>query len=252
MFATVEGMEASVAALHLAGARSRPVTRAETRLVEVPAPLAVLFPEGGIRKGVTVAVDPLSGGCSLALALAASVTGTGGWVAAVGLPSLGLVAASDLGVDLRRLALVPAPGEQWAAALAALVDGFDLLLVRPSGRPRPVEARRLAARVRERGAVMLVLDAPRWPEPPDLRLSVSTPVWEGLGAGYGRLIGRRLEVVAGGRRLGGRERRRSVWLPSPSGGVAEVVVGGGAAWGAANPATEEPAVAPIAVVGTAG
>jgi hypothetical protein len=226
MFDIVGGVEASVAGLALAAARSRPVTGAETRLLDVPAPLATLFPEGGIRKGATVAVGPMAGGYSVALSIAAGVTASGGWAVAVGLPSLGLVAAAEMGVELRRLALVPHPGEQWAVVAAALVDGFDLLMLRPPGRVRPVDARRLAARVRERGTVLLVVDAPDWPESSDLRLSLSRPRtgWEGLGAGYGCLTGRRMEVVSSGRRVGGRERRVEVWLPAPSSGRLETAM----------------------------
>ena len=170
-----------------------------------------------------MAVGPQAGGYSLALTLAAAVTSGGGWAVAMGLPSLGLVAAAELGVELRRLALVPHPGDQWAVVAAALVDGFDLLMLRPPGRVRPGDARRLAARVRERGAVMLVVDAPDWPESPDLKLSLTRhrTGWEGLGAGSGCLAGRRAEVVSGGRRVGGRERRVEVWLPAPSSGRLE-------------------------------
>lgn len=236
-------MEASVAGLAVVAARSRPVAGAESRLLEVPASLEALFPERGIRKGATVAVGPLAGGSSVALSLAASVTAGDGWAAAVGLPSLGLVAAAELGVDLRRLALVPAPGEQWPAVVAALVDGFDLLMVRPTGRVRPVDARRLMARVRERGTVMLVVDTPMWPESPDLRLTVGRPEWEGLGRGHGCLTGRRLEVTASGRRVGARERRREVWLPAPSSGRLEEVVPA---------ATVSGHLQPVARVGEAG
>lgn len=221
MFDTVRGVEAAVTGLEVAAARSRPVTGAETRLMGVPAPLAALFPDGGVRKGATVAVEPLVGGCSVALTLAAGVTAGGGWAAAVGLPSLGLVAAAELGVDLRRLALVPFPGDQWATVVGAMVDGFDLLMLRAPGRVRPADARRLAARARERGTVLLLVDPARWPESPDLRLSVEGPEWEGLGSGHGCLTGRRLEVVSTGRRVGGRPRRQGVWLPAPFSGRLE-------------------------------
>ena len=226
MFGSVQKVETSSAGLALAAARSRPVTRAEARLLDVPAPLAALFPEGGIRNGATVAVGPRAGGYSVALSMAAAATSGGRWAVAVGLPSLGLVAAAELGAEMRRLALVPHPGDQWAVVAAALVDGFDLLMLRPPGRVRPVDARRLAARVRERGTVMLVVDTPDWPESPDLKLSVSTArtAWEGLGDGYGCLTGRRVEVVSSGRRVGGRDRRVEVWLPAPSSGRLEAAV----------------------------
>ena len=205
----------TVAALTVAAARGRPVAGAESRLMDVPAPLVPLFPEGGIRRGSTVSVGPMAGGASVALALAGAVTGAGGWAAAVGWPSLGLAAAVELGADLRHLALVPAPGEHWASVVAALLDGFDLVILRPPARVRVGDARRLAARIRERGSVMMILDGPRWPESTDITLTAGPAVWDGLGEGYGCLTGRRLEVAAGGRRTGGRERRRTVWLPAP-------------------------------------
>lgn len=207
-------------ALDLVAARARPVSGAQTRLLPVPAPLAPLFPDGGLRRGTSLGVGPLTGGCSLALSLVGEVTGGGRWVAAVGWPELGLVAAAELGVDLRRLALVPDPGDQWAAVVAALIDGFDLLLLRPPGRVRAAEARRLAARSRERGTVLLLLDSPSWPEVPDLSLTVTGSEWEGLASGHGRLTARRLEVAAGGRRAAGRERRLGLWLPGSVAAVA--------------------------------
>lgn len=215
-------MEA-VAPLRQLATMVRPVAGADSRLMAVPAPLVGLFPEGGVRRGATVAVGPLAGGCSLALSLAATVTGGHGWVAAVGLPALGLVAAEEAGVDLRRLALVPEPGEQWPTVVASLVDGFELLMLRPPARARVGDARRLAARARERGTVLLLVDAP-WPEPADVTLKIegaapAVAAWEGLGQGWGVLSGRRATVVAGGRRVGGRDRRAEVWLPAAGGAL---------------------------------
>ena len=179
--------------------------------------MADLFPEKGLRRASTVALQPLSGGCSLALALAASATSRGEWAAAVGIGSLGLLAAAEMGVDLGRLALVPDPGERWPEVVAALLDGFGMVVLRPSAPPGGAEARRLVARARERGAVLVLLDAAGWPETPDLRLTVRAQIWEGLGAGHGRLSCRRVEVACGGRRAAGRERVATLWLPSPDG-----------------------------------
>jgi hypothetical protein len=212
-----------VASLHIAAAKGRPVATADTRLVGVPGVMTGLFPEGGIRRGSTVVIGPSPGGSSVALALVAAVTGSGAWAAAVGLPSLGLAAAAELGVRLERLALVPHPGDQWTVVAAALLDGVDLLLLGPPARARVSDARRLAARVRERGVVMVVLDgggpagAFGWPEPPDLKLAVARSAWEGLGAGYGRLRARRVEVTMSGRRAAARQRHQPLWLPGPQG-----------------------------------
>lgn len=204
--------------LRIAASRGQPASSADAQLVEVPAALRPLFPEGGIRRGSTIAVGPVSGGTSLALLLAGEVSRTG-WVAAVGLPSLGLVAARELGVRLDHLVLVPSPDEKWAVVVASLLDGVDLLLLDPGRRARPGEARRLSARARERGVVMVLVDVPRWPEAPDIALTITEPTWQGLGHGDGRLGSRRLEIISSGRRAAARERRRSIWLPSPDGGV---------------------------------
>jgi NADPH:quinone reductase-like Zn-dependent oxidoreductase len=213
----------SLTSLQDAAAASRPVATADTRLVGVPGAVAGLFPGGGMRKGSTVVIGPAAGGSSLAFCLLAAVTGGGGWAAAVGTPSLGLAAAEEIGVRLERLALVGRPGDQWPAVAAALLDGVDVLLLQPPTRVRPAEGSRLAARVRERGSVLVVLETGRapWPESPDLRLSVVRSDWEGLGMGHGHLRARRVEVSSTGRRAAVRERRLFLWLPAPAGGVCE-------------------------------
>jgi hypothetical protein len=206
--------------LLLAHARSRPVTTADTRLLPVPGALGDCFPDRAIRRGTTLGISTVRGGVSLALALAAAITAGDAWVAAVALPSLGLLAAAELGVKLERLALVPAPGDRWPVVAAALLEGMDLLLLGPPGRVRPGDARRLVARAREQGAVLAVLEAPgsrSWPDGPDLRLSVVNASWEGLGCGHGYLRSRRVEVVTTGRRAAARERRTVLWLPGPAG-----------------------------------
>jgi hypothetical protein len=230
VFDTVRKVEASVASLQIAAARGRPVATADTRLLEVPGALGGLFPEGGVRRGSTVVIGSGSGGSSIAMTLAAAVTSGGSWAAAVGLPSLGLAAASELGVRLERLALVPHPGAQWTMVAAALLDGVDLLILAPPPRVRGADARRLAARARERGVVMAVLDGATsgratssgmgWPEPPDIKLAVIRSAWDGLGAGHGHLKSRRVDLRLTGRRAAARERCRTLWLPGPDGEVA--------------------------------
>jgi hypothetical protein len=215
-----------VAALRLAAARSRPVATADTRVLRIPGLPDDCFPEGGIRRGSTLRIGPAPGGVSLALTLAAAATSEGQWAAAVGLPSLGLLAAAEFGIRLERLALVPAPGERWAAVAAALLDGMDLLLLGPPGRVRPADARRLAARAREQATVLVVLEPPglrNWPEATDLHLSVAGATWEGLGVGHGHLQSRRVEVVVTGRRAAAREQRAAMWLPGPQGVPAPVL-----------------------------
>jgi hypothetical protein len=207
--------------------RIRPVTLArEQRLPLLPA-LEPLLPGAGLRRGATIAIRTAAGtdgATSLALALVAEASRAGSWVAAVGLPSLGLAAADELGVALERFVLVAAPErDAWGGVVAALVDGFDLLLLH-AGRTavRTADARRLIARARERGAVLVQLGA-GWPDGADVTLEVTRSRWEGLDAGHGHLQARKVRVVGGGRGEASRPRRADLWLPGPDGEVLQAV-----------------------------
>ena len=197
---------------------ARPVSLARERTLPVLPALSGLLPEGALQRGSTVAV---SGATSLALALLAGPSQAGSWCAAVGLPSLGLVAAAEVGIALERFPLIARPGQEWPAVVAALFDAVDVVLVSLPRHVRTGDARRLVAKARERGAV-LVTTGPSRALAADVRLTVERAAWEGLGRGHGRLRARRLDVVATGRGAAGREHRTSLWLPGPDGGVREI------------------------------
>jgi len=185
-------------------------------MLPVLPPLAPLFDAGGLRRGTAVAVR---GSASLLLSVLAGPSAAGAWCAVVGLPSLGLVAAAEAGMDLDRLALVPDPGRDWAAVVGALLDAVDVVAVAPRGRVLDGDVRRLAARARQRGAVLVPYGAVGWPGA-DLRLSVTGGAWEGLGSGSGHLRARRAVVRGEGRGSAARARELRLWLPAPGGGVA--------------------------------
>jgi hypothetical protein len=187
---------------------------AVTDLLPVPAPLLPLFPAGGLRRGQALAV---AGSNSLLVAVLAAVSATGSWCAVVGLPTLGLVAAAEAGVALERLALVPDPGPDLAGVVGALVDGVDLVVVGNPAGLAPAQLRRVTARVRQRGAVLVGVGA--WPGA-ELRLSLRDAVWSGAGAGDGYLRERRVTVLAEGRGNAARQRRVTVLLPTADGGIA--------------------------------
>ncbi|HWE66344.1 MAG TPA: hypothetical protein VG298_06840 [Acidimicrobiales bacterium] len=203
--------------------RVRPTTPVAGRLLPVPVPLAPLFPDRALRRGTTttVAGPPGRGATTLALALLAAASQSGSWCAAVGLPDPGVVAAAELGIDLRRVVFVPHPGTGWAEAAGDLLSGVDVVLVRPPGRARPTAARHLSARARERQTALVVLveHVSEWPEGGDLALSVESMEWTGVGRGHGHLQGRRAEVRVSGRRSAGRPVECSLWLPAGSGVV---------------------------------
>ena len=197
----------AVADLREIAGRAAPVSLAADQVLPVAPVLRHLLPHG-LRRGTVVVVR---GSTSLALALAAGASAAGSWGAAVGMPSLGAVAAAETGVALDRFALVPSvPADQWSTVVAALVDAIDVVLLAPPPRMRAGDGRRLAARARERGAVIVSVSG--WSEAPDLRLTVEGMRWDGIGAGHGHLRERRLRVVVDGRRALARARRAEVSL----------------------------------------
>lgn len=211
-------------ALRGLGDRVRPLALAGERLLAVPDALAPLLPQGGLQRGTLVATR--GPGCtSLALALAGPITAGGAWLAVVGLADLGLLAASELGVDLERVLLVADPEpRRWATVVEALLDAVDLVLVRPPGPVAPGIQRRLAARARDRGSVLVQVGgaAGAWAEAPDLVVASGGARWVGLGAGHGHLRARRLRITVAGRRAAHRPRTADVWLPGPDGALARV------------------------------
>ena len=183
-------------------------------LLPVLPPLTDLFPHGGLRRGSVVAV-PGSG--LLSLAIAAGASAAGAWCGVVGLPELGVRSAAGVGVDPTRLLLVSDPGQRWPQVAAALLDGCDLVLIRPPARPATHVQRHIEATLRRAGGVLVV--AGDWPGA-QARLWVAAQQWVGLGAGHGRLMGRRVQVLASGRGAATRPAQRWLWLPGPDGGVA--------------------------------
>ena len=87
--------------------RPETITESATSVLEVPSAIATLLPRRGLARGSVVAVD---GASSVLLSLLASVTGSGKHAAIIGLPKLGLLAATEMGADLARCALIPSPG----------------------------------------------------------------------------------------------------------------------------------------------
>ena len=210
------------AALARAALRSQPVVLAREHLLPVDPPFEPLMPEGGLRRGTVTQVQG-AGATSLALALLAGCSAAGSWLAVVGVPGLGLDAVGELGVALERLLLVdvatgPGSTGDWPTVVAALLDGVDAVLVEVPRHTRVAEARRLQARLRERGATLVVVGAAGAFEP-DLVMVGGTPVWHGLGTGWGHLRSRCLPVEVTGRRAASRGRSALLWLPDEEGKV---------------------------------
>jgi hypothetical protein len=204
--------------------RSMQRNRIDTRALPTHPALGDLLPNGALSAGGSYAVV---GSTTLALALLQGASAAGAWCAVVGVPDLGVEATAGLGVDLDRLVLVPHPGAQWLAVVAALVDVVSIVLVKPPrpapGVPRIGEATagRLSSRLRQREAVLVSLGD--WPRV-DARLAVTESAWAGLGAGFGHLVGRQATVTSASAAWSGRPRSRRLWLPGPGGASIEPVL----------------------------
>lgn len=184
---------------------TRPVVLAHERVIEVAGPLGALLPGGGLRRGGVVLVEGPTGAgsTSVALALVAAVTRVGEWAGALDLDgSLGPLAAAEAGAVLERLVVVRhVPPMHWASAVALLLDGVSVVLAEVPRYARPADARRLVARARERGTVLVPLAAPGspWPAEAALRLHAGGGVWRGLGMSDGFLEARDSLVHVEGR-----------------------------------------------------
>jgi hypothetical protein len=163
------------------------------RSLPVPQVLAPLFPGGALARGSVVQV---SGSTSVLLALAAAAATDGAWCALAAMPDVGWRAAAGAGLALDRVAVVPAPGPDAAAVVGALTDGFDVLVVGRCPALGERDRRSIAARVRNRGAVLL--STHDWPGA-HLVLRATRSGWEGLGQGWGHLVDQELTVRATGR-----------------------------------------------------
>lgn len=211
---------AAVEPVVAADARSAPLDPgSHARLLPVHGSLAGLLPAGGLERGETLVVG---GSTSLVLALLAEASRAGGWAAFVGLPRVGVLAAHELGLDLTRLVLVPAPGPDGPTVVAALLDGVDVVVVGDVALT-DADRRRLSARARERDAV-LVSTTP-WPGA-HVTLTAEIARWEGLGRGEGRLRSRRLTVRGGGRGAAARGWTTEVVVPPPAGSGSAVTRAG--------------------------
>lgn len=211
---------------------------AHERLLPVHDALVPLFasspdsPAGLVRGQTVVCTGSVAVSC--ALGLVAGVTQAGSWAAIVGMPSIGVLAAATIGVSLDRTVFVNSSSVNQTstadsgtrgdsgAALSALVDGVDLVVVARSVMTslHSSAVRRLQNRAQSKGSVLVIIG-----DPPatsvDVRLTARSVQWEGLGDGYGHLRRRLVSVEMEGRRCP-RRRVHSVWLPDTSGALARV------------------------------
>jgi hypothetical protein len=161
--------------------------------------LSALFPSGGLERGH---IYGCRGDASLSLlyALIARATQVGSWVATVNLFSLGLMSAREHGIALQRLLCVDAGTQAttWTQVVGACVDGLDVV-VAYAPQCSLQDARRIEARLKAHGSVLIIVGDPGVFSPAVV-LSSHTTQWE-----FSTHASRRdVDVVATGRRIHGR------------------------------------------------
>ena len=210
----------SLAELAERGVLSGVVARERT-LAVLPA-FESLLPGAVLQRGNVVACEGVAA-TTLALALTAGPSQAGAWVAVAGFPHAGIEAAVELGVAPARLVMVTEPTARfndatWGDVLAAMIDGFDVVLLGPAtSRVRASTARRLLARAQARGVVIVTVGA-NVAFSSDLRLEVAQANWQGLGEGSGVAHSRRAQVQLSGRRVP-RPRHAELLLPAANGQI---------------------------------
>jgi hypothetical protein len=207
-------METGVAqVISLSPMRHRDDVLTGAGLLPVLPALRELLPGGGLQRGSVVTTGDWG---LLSLALAAGAVADGAWCAIVGVPAVGVRAAAQAGLDPERVLLVTEPGPGWTQVVASLLDGFDIVLLRPPEQPSAQLRRKLEAAARRYSSVLVI--AGDWPGAQS-RLLVADAEWTGIGAGHGRLRARKAQVIASGRGAGERPRSAWLWLPGPDGAV---------------------------------
>jgi hypothetical protein len=187
--------------------------RAEAGFGPVPvAPtLASLLPSSGLERGGVYACAG-EAPMSLLFSLVATATSVGSWLAFVDVPRVGLMAAHEYGVALQRVVCVSTGGhtQSYAHVVGALVDGIDLVVV-SSPACSAAEARRIVARAKASGSVLIILGR-AGQFSPDVVLSSSTTEWHF----HTHASSRTTSVRAHGRRVYN-QRVLTVQLPAADG-----------------------------------
>lgn len=187
----------------------------------VPAPLAQIMPERGLRPGSSVGI---AGACrtSVALSLAGAAMGEESWCALVGMPHVGIGVLGDLGIDPSRTVLVPTPGAHAGAALSALVDGIDVVVMGEDMELPPTLWRSVTARARTQGSLLVRMASTSGDERSDLKISSRHVAWGGLACGSGRIRFRRVHLTSAGRAVAPGQAGIDVRLPTVTGMLASV------------------------------
>ena len=169
--------------------------------------LQPIVPDGVLVRGRTVLC---SGDAAMSTALLAvsAATQAGSWLASVGMSDFGLMSACEQGVALQRTVLVTptANKKDWVSTVAAVADGFDVVMLEVPREVSESDARRIQTRIQARRNVLVLVETSRHTTPrsvfqSDVVLHTVTTKWDGIEHGAGYVQSRLIDVMVSGRRV---------------------------------------------------
>ena len=169
--------------------------------------LQPIIPDGVLVRGRTVLCSG-DAAMSTALLLVSAATQAGSWLAIVGVSDFGLMSACEQGVALQRTVLVTPTSNKkdWTSTVAAVADGFDVMMLEVPREVSESDARRIQTRIQARRNVLVLVETSRHTTPrsvfqPDVVLHTQTTKWDGIEHGAGYVQGRHIDVTVSGRRV---------------------------------------------------
>lgn len=169
--------------------------------------LQPIIPDGVLVRGRTVLCSG-DAAMSTALLLLSAATQAGSWLAIVGVSDFGLMSACEQGVALQRTVLVTPTSNKkdWTSTVAAVADGFDVVMLEVPREVSESDARRIQTRIQARRNVLVLVEASRHTTPrsvfqPDVVLHTATTRWHGIEHGAGYVQGRHIDITVSGRRV---------------------------------------------------
>jgi hypothetical protein len=169
--------------------------------------LQPIIPDGVLVRGRTVLCSG-DAAMSTALLVVSAATQAGSWLAVVGVSDFGLVSACEQGVALQRTVLVTPTSNKkdWTSTVAAVADGFDVVMLEVPREVSESDARRIQTRIQARRNVLVLVETSRHATrrsvfQPDVVLHTMTTKWDGIEHGAGYVQGRLIDVMVSGRRV---------------------------------------------------
>ena len=169
--------------------------------------LQPIIPDGVLVRGRTVLCSG-DAAMSTALLLVCAATQAGSWLAIVGVSDFGLMSACEQGVALQRTVLVTPTSNKkdWTSTVAAVADGFDVVMLEVPREVSESDARRIQTRIQARRNVLVLVETSRHTTPrsvfkPDVVLHTATTRWHGIEHGAGYVQGRHIDITVSGRRV---------------------------------------------------